>query len=48
MPLDLGGNKLYTTTIAPEGQALKYITRDNLILYLDAANINSYPGTGTV
>ena len=47
MSLDLGGNKLYTTSIAPEGQALKYIVRDNLLVYLDAANINSYPKTGT-
>lgn len=47
MTLDLGGNKLNSTSIGPEGQALKHIVKDGLVLHLDAANLNSYPGSGS-
>lgn len=48
MAIDINGNNLDKTTIGPEGQALKSIVRDGLILFLDAANKDSYPGSGTV
>ena len=48
MPLDLTGNKLSSTSIGSKGEVLKHIVNDNLLLHLDAANKNSYSGSGTV
>lgn len=47
MGLDLNGNKLYKTTIGPNGEVVKNIVNSGLIAYLDAGNKNSYSGTGT-
>jgi hypothetical protein len=47
MPLDLNGNKLYKTSIGPTGESVKSIITDNLLVHLDAQNINSYNGNGT-
>lgn len=47
MPLDLNGNKLYGSSIGPVGEAINYSVTDGLVLYLDAANYNSYPKSGT-
>ena len=47
MGIDLNGNKLLSASIGPEGEAIRKITIDNLALYLDAANKNSYSGSGT-
>ena len=46
MALDLNGNKLYSTSIGVEGQSLKRIVTDNLVLHLDAGDLASYPGSG--
>lgn len=40
MPLDLTGNRLISTSIGVEGQPLK-VTSSNLVMHLDASNINS-------
>lgn len=42
MGLDLNGNKLYKTTIGPNGETLKNIITNGLIVHLDAGNKNSY------
>jgi hypothetical protein len=47
MPLDLNGNKLFSTSIGPKGEAIKSIVTDGLLCHLDAGNKNSYSGTGT-
>jgi hypothetical protein len=47
MGIDLNGNKLYSTSIGPEGEAVRKIVIDNLAFYLDAGNKNSYSGSGT-
>jgi len=47
MGLDLTGNKLYSTSIGTKGEVIKQIPTDGLIMHLDAANKNSYGGTGT-
>lgn len=47
MGLDLTGNKLYSTSIGPKGEAIKQISTDGLVIHLDAANKNSYLGSGT-
>lgn len=47
MPLDLNGNKLYSTSIGPKSEIIKQIPTDGLVLHLDAANKNSYAGSGT-
>jgi hypothetical protein len=47
MGIDLNGNKIYSTSIGPEGEAIKRIITDGLVMHLDAGNKNSYSGTGT-
>ena len=47
MPLDLNGNKLFTTSVGPRGETIRSIVTDNLICHLDAGNKNSYSGSGT-
>jgi hypothetical protein len=47
MGLNLNGNIITSKSIGPEGQSMLHIIRDGLVLYLDAANLNSYPGSGT-
>lgn len=47
MGIDFNGNKLYSASIGPKGEAVRKITIDNLAFYLDAANKNSYSGSGT-
>jgi hypothetical protein len=47
MPLDLNGNKVNSTSIGPEGESIKKIVTDGLVMHLDAGNKNSYLGTGT-
>lgn len=42
MGLDLNGNKLYKTSIGPNGEVLKQIITNGLIVHLDAGNKNSY------
>ena len=47
MPLNIGGNIISSTGIV--GNTFKNIIATNgLVLHLDAANVNSYPGTGAV
>ena len=48
MPLDLSGNKLYKTSIGPTGESIKSIITDNLLVHLDAQNLNSYGGSGNI
>lgn len=46
MPLDVGGNVISSTGVS----SLNFTTtivKDGLVLHVDAANKNSYPGTGT-
>jgi hypothetical protein len=48
MPLDVNGNIIESTDVSSSGNVLKNkIITDGLVLYLDAANINSYPGNGS-
>ena len=47
MPLDLTGNTLLSTSIGPKGEVIKQISTQGLVLHLDSANKNSYPGSGT-
>lgn len=47
MALDLTGNKVYNSTIGSSGESIKTITTTGLVTYFDAANKNSYSGTGT-
>jgi hypothetical protein len=48
MGLDINGNSLTRLTVGAQGQAINHIIQDGLVLYLDAADKNSYPGSGTV
>ncbi len=48
MALDLNGNKLYSVTVGPKGEAIKAISTDGLVVHLDAQNKNSYGGTGNI
>ena len=43
MPVILGGNTSISLSSFPQG-----IETDNLVLYLDAGNPTSYPGTGNI
>jgi len=47
MPLNLQGNTISTSDITSVGVFKTKVNRQNLLLYLDAGNMNSYPGTGT-
>jgi hypothetical protein len=47
MPIDIDGNILNSTGITSTGIFRRRIIRDGLICYLDGADENSYPGTGT-
>ena len=47
MPLDLNGNKLFSTSIGPKGEAIRQMITSGLVTYLDIANKNSYGGSGT-
>ena len=47
MGIDFNGDNLDKTSIGLEGQALKSIVRNGLVLFLDAADKNSYPGSGS-
>lgn len=47
MGLDLNGNSVTRLTVGAQGQAINHIIQDGLMLYLDAADKNSYPGSGT-
>jgi hypothetical protein len=47
MPLDLNGNKLFSTSIGPKGEVIRQISTDGLVLHLDVGNKNSYGGSGT-
>jgi hypothetical protein len=46
MPLDLTGNKLLSTSIGPKGEVIRQIASQGLLVHLDAANKNSYAGSG--
>lgn len=46
MPLDLNGNKLYNSSIGPNGEVVKGIVNNGLVTYFDAGNKNSYNGSG--
>ena len=46
MSLDVNGNNLKYTGITGNGVLIREIPRDGLIIHLDAANLNSYPGSG--
>jgi hypothetical protein len=48
MPLDVNSKVISSSDITSTGIFKTKITRDSLICYLDAADINSYPGSGTV
>ena len=47
MPLNIKGNIVDSSDITSAGIFKKRIIRDGLLCYLDAADKNSYPGTGT-
>jgi hypothetical protein len=47
MPLFIKGNQISSNDITSTGAFRSKINRDGLICHLDAANINSYPGSGT-
>jgi hypothetical protein len=47
MPLDINSKIISTNDITSTGIFKTKITRDGLICHLDAADINSYPGSGT-
>ena len=46
MPLFIKGNQISSNDITSTGAFRSKINRDGLICHLDAANINSYPGSG--
>lgn len=46
MPLDIGGNIITSNSFSANGFT-KTVIQDGLVLHLDAANKNSYPGSGT-
>lgn len=47
MSLNLSENILTLTGVTQYGNYLKKVTRDGLVLELDAGDLNSYPGTGS-
>jgi hypothetical protein len=47
MPIYIKTDKIESTTIGAEGQSHRSIVRDGLVLYLDAADSDSYTGSGT-
>jgi len=47
MALNINGNIISSSDITSVGVFKTEVNRDGLICYLDAANIYSYPGTGT-
>lgn len=47
MPLDINGDKIYSSSIGFEGQPLKQVVTSGVISYLDAVDKNSYPGSGS-
>lgn len=47
MPIDLNGNTITSQSIGRYGESLRNLVMDGLVLHLDAANKNSYPGSGT-
>ncbi len=47
MPLNIKGNILSSSDVTSVGVFKSKLNRDGLILYLDAASADSYPGTGT-
>ena len=46
MPLDINSKILPSTNITSLGVLKKKITLDGLLFHIDAADVNSYPGTG--
>ena len=48
MALNINGNIISSTDITSVGVFKTEVNRDGLICYLDAADKNSYPGSGTV
>lgn len=48
MSIILGGNTLSSTNINSSGVFTKAIVDEGLVLYYDAANYYSYPGSGTI
>ena len=48
MPLNISGNILSSTNVNSSGVFTRSIVDEGLILYYDAANNYSYPGSGTV
>jgi hypothetical protein len=46
MSLDVNGKIIQSTNITSAGVLKKKITLDGLLFHIDAADINSYPGTG--
>jgi len=47
MGIDFNGDSLDKTTIGLEGQSVKSVVRNGIVLYFDAADKDSYPGSGT-
>ena len=47
MPLDINSKIISSSDITSTGVFKTKVHRDGLVLYLDAADINSYPGSGT-
>jgi hypothetical protein len=47
MAIDVGGNIISSTSVTSDSNFAKNIITEGLICHLDAANINSYPGSGT-
>jgi hypothetical protein len=48
MPLDINSKVISSSDITSTGIFKTKVTQDNLICFLDAADRNSYPGSGTV
>jgi len=48
MPINLNQNIISSSGLTVNGVYNHRITREGLYLYLDAGDLNSYPGTGTV
>ena len=48
MPLNIKGNILSSTDVTSVGVFKSKVNRDGLMMYLDAGNKDSYPGSGTV
>lgn len=47
MPIDIGGNVIDTSSLSTSLGFNRTIVQDGLVCHLDAANKNSYPGSGT-